>query len=214
MALCAPDYPLRMDFNSAFTAAVAAIDEQYVHVPIADSAAVIRERAFAYELYHHLRASCAVAGYTLTGELEKAAHPDLRDAEVKRLAPDLLVHVPGDRRGNYIAIEIKGGMPRAYGFQKDLASLCLLRDRFRYERLIYLVYDVTHRQVEKLAARMRNVKTLRGRSAHLDRIELWVRMAGEQEPRFIEWAHNESLQLTEARSAPCASIAPTPRLGS
>src|SRR5688572_19636228 len=95
----------RMDFDTAFTAAVAAIEEVYVQVPIVDSVPVIRERAFAYELYHRLRVNCAVEGFTLTGELEKAAHPDLQDAQVKRLAPDLLVHVPGVRRGaNYVAI--------------------------------------------------------------------------------------------------------------
>jgi hypothetical protein len=192
----------RLDFDAAFSAALRAIDEQYVRMPIADSAPVIRERAFAYELYHRLRESCAVEGYTLTGELEKAAHPNLRDTDVKRLAPDLLVHVPGDRHSNFVAVEIKGGVPRTDGFQKDLASLCLLRDRFRYERLIYLVYGISDRQVTNLAERMRRVRALRGRPADLSRIELWVRIAGRREPKAIEWAHNESSQLSEARIAP------------
>jgi hypothetical protein len=111
-----------MDFDTAFIQAVAAVAEAYVRVPIADSAPVVRERAFAYELYHQLRESCAISGYTLTGELEKAAHPDLRNSDVKRLAPDLLVHVPGDRRGNHVAIEIKGGRPGQTLFRKTLPA--------------------------------------------------------------------------------------------
>lgn len=177
-----------MDFDSAFIKAVAAVAEAYVRVPIADSAPVVRERAFAYELYHQLRESCAISGYTLTGELEKAAHPDLRNSALKRLAPDLLVHVPGDRRGNHVAIEIKGGRPRTHAFQKDLASLCFLRDRFGYERLIYLVYGITARQETNLAERMRRVRTVRGQPADLRKIELWVRLAGERDPKLVNWA--------------------------
>jgi hypothetical protein len=203
-----------MEFDTAFSAAVAAMDEQYVHVPVADSAPVIRERAFAYELYYRLRESCGIAGYTLTGELEKAAHPDLRGTDTRRLAPDLLVHVPGDRRGNHVAIEIKGGMPRIARFHKDLASLCLLRDHFGYQRLIYFVYGVKQKQVKTLVVRIQNVRMLRGRPADLTQIELWVRVAGEREARPVQWAHNKSSQLTERPRRCCASAAPSEPLRS
>jgi hypothetical protein len=153
------------DFSAIFSAAVQAVDESYLRVPVADSAPVIRERAFAYELYHQLRLMCGTTKYMLTGELEKASHPAMTDPKVKRLAPDLLLHVPGDCRGNFVAIEIKGGKPRGSGFQKDLSSLCFLRDQFGYERLIYLIYGVTGNQATDLAVAMKRLRTLQSRPA-------------------------------------------------
>lgn len=176
------------DFDALFAAAVAAVADEYIRVPVADSAPVVRERAFAYELYHQLRMSCAATGYTLTGELEKATHADLLDAAVERLAPDLLLHTPGARRGNFVAIEIKGGRPRASGFRKDLTSLCLLRDRFRYRRLMYLVYGVTRQQVATIALSMKRLKRLGSEAADLRAIELWVRCAGERRAESIDWS--------------------------
>lgn len=194
MSLAGGNSPVdHFDFDSAFENAIAAVDIGYLLVPVTDSEPVVRERAFAYELYHQLRRRSAKIGYTLTGELEKAAHPDLRQATVRRLAPDLLLHVPGDRRENFVAIEIKGGVPKRAAFLKDLASLSLLRDRFGYERLIYLVYGITSLQVSSLIKRLRAVTMLpNGERANLRGIELWVRETGKKKPRVVQWSPLET----------------------
>jgi hypothetical protein len=176
------------DFNALFITAVAAVDEDYIRVPVADSAAVIRERAFAYELYHQLRLRCVATGYTLTGELEKASHSDMTDPKVKRLAPDLLLHIPGNRSGNFMAIEIKGGRPRPDRLRKDLNSLSFLRDRFGYDRLLYLIYGVTEQQAADIAALIKRYARLTPRRLSLRQIELWVRHLDDPRPRLIDWS--------------------------
>jgi hypothetical protein len=176
------------DFDSIFVAAVHAVDEAYVRVPVAESAPVIRERAFAYELYHQLRLRCDTTGYTLTGELEKATHPDMIVREIKRLAPDLLIHVPGVRRGNFVAVEIKGGRPRRSRLQKDLNSLCFLRERFRYERLLYLIYGITERQTNSIAASINRYAQSHSNRPSLRHVQLWVRRSNERLPRLIDWS--------------------------
>jgi hypothetical protein len=47
----------------------------------------------------------------LNGEIDKAAHPKLAELGADHAKPDLLVHQPGDMRGNHAIIEVKS--PRA-----------------------------------------------------------------------------------------------------
>jgi len=174
-------------FDKALREAIAAITDEYIRIPIAGGSALIRERAFAYELYHQLRARCEGMNYSLTGELTKAGHPHLRARGLSGFAPDLLLHVPGDMAGNFVAIEIKGGPPRSAALRKDLTSLSILRDKFGYERLIYLIYGITESQVRSVVQAGRTAAAAGNRQITLERIELWVRVDGAVAPELISW---------------------------
>src|SRR5262249_31956047 len=78
-----------------------------------------------------------------------------------------------------------GGWPRRDGFEKDLTSLRILRDRFGYQRLIYLIYGITAKQQQKLCNRMASIEVRS--SPDLSGIELWVRREEERIPRPVEW---------------------------
>lgn len=77
--------------------------------------------------------------YILNGELDKRAHPILRDLGIDNVTPDFLVHTPGSMDGNFAVIEVKNTIsPR--GVQKDLDTLDRFVRKAGYKRAIYLLY--------------------------------------------------------------------------
>src|SRR5579859_598883 len=59
---------------------------------------------------------------------------------LKKVAPDLLVHGPGDTDLNHAMIEVKPVNGQLQGILKDLCVLAALVNEVRYSRAIYLFY--------------------------------------------------------------------------
>ncbi len=151
--------------------ATSKIQEGYFILNIDGGDPVYRERVYCYELYHQLRTIWpAETEFYLNGEVDKAAHPILKELGADKVKPDFLVHKPGYMSGNYAVIEVKRkGVGRA-GIKKDLLTLELFLKRVRYKRAIYLIYG--HSVDEKAL-----LKTISGIHAKLGLagvIEVWL----------------------------------------
>jgi len=87
--------------------------------------------------------------YFLNGEVDKAAHPILRQLDADNAKPDFLVHTPACMAGNYAIIEVKPASGLKKGaIIKDLKTLIKFVDRVSYQRGIYLIYgDLPNNEV-------------------------------------------------------------------
>lgn len=154
--------------------ATARIEHLYFHVELDGGDPVYRERVYCYELYHQLRCLWpSNTPFRLNGELDKAAHPILRQLGADHAKPDLLVHQPGHMAGNNTIIEVKSTKAAKDGIAKDLETLALFRTTVGYQRAIYLLYGY---EVERLAERVASAIKERD----LPPIELWVHAAPGQ----------------------------------
>ncbi|WP_150428424.1 methionyl-tRNA formyltransferase-like protein [Dechloromonas sp. CZR5] len=153
--------------------ATARIAPLYFQVVIDGGDPVYRERVYCYELYHQLRCLWPTdTPFYLNGELDKAAHPILREMGADYAKPDLLVHQPGHMAGNNTIIEVKSANAQNEGIKKDLKTLALFRSKVGYQRAIYLVFG---HGVQATTARVRKA---------------WSEL---QEPPPIElWIHDEA----------------------
>lgn len=78
--------------------------------------------------------------YSLGGEVDKAGHPLVRGNGLDGLKPDFLVHVPGDRGGNYAVVEVKPANGSPDRVAKDIETLNAFIKHADYERGLLLVY--------------------------------------------------------------------------
>ena len=155
--------------------ATAAIQAGYFHLQIDGGDPIYRERVYCYELYHQMRLRWPDAtDFCLNGEIDKSAHPILRELGADHVKPDLLVHRPGYMLGNYAVIEVKSSESRLQGIKKDLQNLALFRGVVGYERAIYLMYGY---EVDQSIERILRVA---GAFTNLPTIELWLHKAPGQ----------------------------------
>jgi hypothetical protein len=142
-----------------------------------------RERVYAYELYHQLRAHWPHDWpYSLGGEIDKAGHPVIRGGYLDGAKPDLLVHVPGTMDRNLLVMEIKTLRPRnnpaeQHLMTRDFQKLVAFRE-VGYFAAAFLVFgdDVD---------RVRNY----GRESGIDLalIELWHHRRPGEQAALIDW---------------------------
>lgn len=73
--------------------ATANVPAQYFQVTLDGGDPIYRERVYCYELYHQLRCQWPTdTPFNLNGELDKAAHPILRELDADYAKPDFLIH--------------------------------------------------------------------------------------------------------------------------
>lgn len=157
------------EFTNILQEATASLEAMYFHVSLDGGDPVFRERVYCYELYHQMRSKWpSKTRYFLNGELDKKAHPILRELGADHAKPDLLVHTPGDMAGNYAIIEVKHSMA-VRGIRKDLETLDLFMRTVGYKRAIYLIYghEASARGIERVEAVAREFRELMP-------IELWL----------------------------------------
>jgi Holliday junction resolvase len=164
--------------------ATASIQEEYFRVAAAGrNVPKARERVYAYELYHQLRKFLGEAGkLRLMGEVDKRGTGTVS----AKLAPDLILHVPGSMNENSLVIEIKSAGGRRVGFQKDLKTLTRFRKEFQYSRAILLVYGTRARRRQ---VRANAISTQNDNRAEIDLalIELWWHDSPGEPARFVSW---------------------------
>lgn len=134
-------------FLKALHDAIPKVDERYFTLDRVNALPVQRERAYSYELYHHIRIAldreCPEFPYTLHGEVDKRGHGEVCDRLKlgRRCAPnpDFVVHMPGDN-DNLAAIEVKCSIARMPQFRKDIYNLARFVHRLGYRHGILLVF--------------------------------------------------------------------------
>lgn len=157
------------ELSGILQTATASVEAMYFRVNIEDGYPVFRERVYCYELYHQMRKIWPVGSeYVLDGELDKRAHPILRELGADHTKPDLLVHIPGSMAGNYAIIEVKHSTA-SDGIRKDLRTLDLFLRTVGYQRGIYLIYGgkANTYGIERIAA-------IANEFNELMPIELWL----------------------------------------
>jgi hypothetical protein len=139
-------------FLEYLKAATEKIDAEYFLLPIAGlPLPVYRERVYCYELYHQLRLIMVedAFNYSLSGEVDKSAHPKMRGRDITDSKPDLLVHTPGQMEGNLVIIEVKPITANRSGIRKDLRTLTAFR-RIGYHWAIYLIFGDDERGIDRI----------------------------------------------------------------
>jgi hypothetical protein len=159
------------ELNTILSKATANVGGMYFHLHIdGGDAPIFRERVYCYELYHQMRLLWPkTTKYFLNGEVDKAAHPILREIDADNAKPDLLVHTPGFMTGNYAIIEVKHICAQKRGIIKDIGTITKFIDRVSYQRGIYLIYGDLPRN--EVASKVSEAAS----EAHIDirNIELW-----------------------------------------
>ncbi len=130
------------ELDDLLFAATGAVEADYFLLPIHGGPAIYRERVYCYELYHQLRLLWpANSRYSLGGEVDKRSHPVLMKLGADRSIPDLLVHAPGNMKGNFAIIEVKPARGlRARDIWKDIRTLSRFRVEVGYQRALYLIF--------------------------------------------------------------------------
>ena len=137
------------EFVEALTEATARIEEVYFKLPIAGHPdGVYRERVYCYELYHQLRVISQGSSYVVSGEVDKRAHPILRNTKVRDTVPDLLIHQPGDMGGNLVVVEVKSTNARLREIEQDIQKITLFIREAGYELGILLLFGNDTKTVE------------------------------------------------------------------
>lgn len=161
-------------------AASTKVVDPYFTLPVARGAnsvaeaaeSVLRERVYAYELYHQLRSLDARSRFTLTAEPDKRGHPVIKD----RSNPDFVFHFPGSMTENVAILEVKRAT--SVDVKSDLAKFHRYLTTHSYHHCLWLVFgDVDDGCFEH---RFASPFRLSGLSGHL----LWHRESGA-EPKVI-----------------------------
>lgn len=149
--------------------ATSGVAQMYYHLRIDGGEPVFRERVYCYELYHQMRKiwpeNCP---FLLNGELDKCAHPLLRELGADNAKPDFLIHRPGAMAGNYAIIEVKHSVT-ASGIRKDLKTLDLFVRKVGYKRAIYLIYGSNANELG-----VTNIQAVANEFENLEPIEVWL----------------------------------------
>jgi hypothetical protein len=151
--------------------AAAGVSTDYFLLPVASSTgrsslSVYRERVYAYELYHQLRARWPKWRYSLAGEVDKTGHPLIRGESLDGAKPDLLVHVPGRMDGNLLVVEIKSLPAARTAIERDFLKLRAFLD-VGYRQAIMLTFGGS---VDLLGTAVRRSALLAGPQSE---IETW-----------------------------------------
>jgi hypothetical protein len=165
-----------IELTSIIQKATARITTDYFRLRIDGGDPIYRERVYCYELYHQMRLCWpSNTEYYLNGEIDKAAHPILRELGVGVVKPDLLIHKPGYMSGNFAIIEVKPTGAHANGIRKDLRNLSIFKSKVGYQRAIYIIYGY------EAADEVQRIIRFAGKVCDLEEIELWLHeRPGEQ----------------------------------
>ena len=147
--------------------ATSKISSNYFLLPIDGGDPVYRERVYCYELYHQLRCEWdEECKYSLMGEVDKSAHPILKNFGADGFKPDFLIHSPGHMAGNNTIIEVKSEELR--GIEGDLNKLSLFVRDVGYMKAIYLFfgYNLDNKK-------FRIIKEAASKIENLAPIEVW-----------------------------------------
>jgi hypothetical protein len=175
-------------FRRLLVAATAAIDSAYFLLPVADvdggSVEQYRERVYAYELYHQLRARWPRWPYSLGGEVDKRGHTIVRGGPLDNAKPDLLVHIPGQMT-NLVVVEIKSLKPRVSRDEKealgwDVQKLIAFRE-IGYEAAFMLVFGESADRAAGYGDELRRA------GMPLDAVELWHHTRPGVPASVLQW---------------------------
>ena len=109
------------ELTEVFLSATESIPRDYFHLNIDGGDPIYRERVYCYELYHQMRSLWPEqTEFYLNGEIDKAAHPILKELGAAHVKPDFLIHKPGYMEGNHAIIEVKSEKVRRDGIEKDV----------------------------------------------------------------------------------------------
>jgi hypothetical protein len=128
-------------FLNCLQESILSIPRQYFMIPRHENDAVLRERAYCYELYHQLRLRLGDDfPYTLHGEIDKRGSAFFEQVFLGHPPnPDFVVHRPGTM-DNLIAIEVKPSRCSRQQAIEDLEKLRRFVSEVDYQIGIFIVF--------------------------------------------------------------------------
>lgn len=134
-------------FYPALLDAISKIDKQYYKVKLAYfNQTIYRENVYCYELYHQLRLLLGNEfPFLLSGELDKASHPDIADRCLE-FKSEFLIHQPGKLdQDSFISIMNVCSLASAFRMPEKLIEnlnkmVCSTNLQGGYYRGIMLIY--------------------------------------------------------------------------
>lgn len=164
------------DFLDLLAEATRQIGHDYIQLPVAGQEDEnYRERVYCYELYHQLRTLWpkSLNKFSLAGEIDKAGHPPIRNGNLDRVKPDLLVHVPGNMECNLVVIEVKPANKAGEGFEKDLKTLTAFRRAANYENAIHLTYGSSGNGTKQIIEKAKDFQKKNPKVIDLNLFDFW-----------------------------------------
>jgi hypothetical protein len=177
------------EFDIILQTATENVSPEYFQLPVAGKEdPIYRERVYCYELYHQMRLQWPDnSEFTLSGEVDKAGHPLIRDNGLDNKKPDFLIHVPGKMDCNYLVIEVKPFNANPKEIKKDLVTLTAFREYGNYQRSILLVYGFLDSDIEDIVLFLKEIANQdSGQTINRELIELW----GHSNPGLAAQAYN------------------------
>lgn len=168
------------ELSDVISEATSRIEGKYINFPLDGGMPIYRERVYCYELYHHMRSvwpeGCE---FTLNGEVDKRAHPILKNMDISQ-SPDLLIHKPGLMAGNHCVVEVKPAQSQSSGIVKDLETLSKFVKSAGYGRAILFIYGHAERsQIDR-------VQLLYDSLERPAEIELWLHERAGSSARQVD----------------------------
>lgn len=150
--------------DQLITDATAKIEGSYFLLPtLGDDK--LRERVYAYELYHQMRSKWTLKNLILNGEVDKKGHPRFPPSNEPQ--PDLIIHEPGTEN-NLAVFEIKSSGAQKREIVEDLNKLHLFLESLHYERAIYLIYGTNSEACANKIVKL---------SEYSNKVEIWLHQA-------------------------------------
>ena len=133
------------DFYKILENATSKIDDCYFKTFITDKTKIqkhiYRERVYCYELYHQMRKQWPDDNVLkLNGEFDKSGSQLFSGSILKNAKPDFLVHVAGDIKNNYAAMEVKPCTASRKSLEIDLNKLSEIQLMAKFKLVIYLIF--------------------------------------------------------------------------
>lgn len=117
------------------TAAASNVMDPYFNLKVAGTEGpILRERVYAYELYHQLRCLRPHEAMTLTAEPDKSGHREITDDS----NPDFVFHTPGTMAENLALLEVKRAI--STDGERDLTKFRSYLSNHNYRYCIWLVF--------------------------------------------------------------------------
>ena len=160
--------------------AMANLENPYFSLPIdGQNVPIYRERVYAYELYHQLRAVWPKdSPFVVSGEVDKSGHPFFREGLLDQAKPDLLIHTPGRMSGNLVIVEIKRANAPKEEIADDLRKISAFCTDAQYHLGVLVLFGANERSAVETKCRDAFLSAGRRCNASLIRV-VWQEAAGQ-----------------------------------
>ena len=160
------------------------IDKSYFQTIILDKKGfpknIYRERVYCYELYHQMRKQWPNDNVLkLHGEFDKSGSQLFTGSSLKNVKPDFLVHVAGNVKNNFAAIEVKPDTASTRSIEIDLNKLSEIQLKAKFKVVLYLIFG------EKAKHKAKKIHEIMKKLELKKPIQIWAHSSPNSAAEFV-----------------------------